>query len=532
MKASSDLNPNASLILQAFFENLDRQISFKRSYAFVSSDFKCIHEHIVNLFDLSIYTAAQNCCAYFPLQAGDAVLTNDPSITGASVEDFTLISHHQIQTANSPHALFKFYIVQRFHLSLAHEKETTQNVLRIPPTPVMQNHEAQAQIIDAIQVHPLSPARLSEKIRECLNGAQEMASIWSAKSQKSGIAFDKSILDNYFEQTHFAFFRFLSSQYAMGEYKFESRFDEVLKEEAQDIATRETQQLKMQVQHKDQSSFIFQFLGTGQDDVFQLTESMCLSAVLGAILSKMNMHIPLNQGVFSAIQLITPLQSALHLNKLKNSVYSTRVVLRLFTEWLQNSLQALVKEKNKHAQSAYALGPIHLSFKKPNQVWSFSIPGGQAAQPRDSKLTYHHLSQSIDTENQKHEFLASYQNWFLGLFEDPEFSIQKIEEDYPVEIISVQKNSLSENKSLLGGGAGLEFHIKLLEDAHLYFDAQVLNYFAKSYKFENADPAKICVFLDSQWMPLVNSGLLKKHTEIKFVSAAGGSWGQQQLEES
>lgn len=414
-----------SLRVSQLHSGLTRIFSQVEMGALVSAENESIFTKYESLPDIGTFPqAAQICQAYLKLQEGDMALLNDPYSGGTTLSMMTLVTPVQVSPLPAP----PFLLVHRlgFRARLTFSDKVDEEGLRIPPTPLVQNHQVNEAILSAIAAHPHCPEGFAPRLHEAMTKTFLVRDQLKVLFQALGP--QKDLLKDYFKFSKEIVQRKLD-EWASGEARVEARFD-----------NGDAIQLHLEL---TDHSVNLNFRGTSASKKICLTEAATFGACFGAFKAFLGGHIPVNHGSFSFIQVSTPLGCLL------NSKYPSPT-FKGMTDGsalvASTVLQALGKvvSSQEISQGAVTLAKVDLQFQDGRRFFDV-LPGGIGATakgPGADGLSY----------------------WVRDQLQP---SIEEIEKRFPILIKKMGVRAGSAGKGQHSGGQGLFKQYELLAPAKL-----------------------------------------------------------------
>lgn len=370
-----------------------------------------------NLVDIGTLGASgQTVLKYFPLKLGDAIILNDPYSGGSVLSTISLMT---------PLMKDLYLIIRtgfRPHLTLA--QKIDEEGLRIPPTPIATAREVHRPILQAISEHPLAPENLEARITDYLH------KIFCIVDQFKTVedVFTESSIKNFMTQSKDQCQKLLNEE-PYGETTMESRL-------------QSGEVLKLRLEHSS-SGLLLNFSGTSASKRLCLTDSATFGACTGAVLAFLQKNIPLNSGLFSLLQVESPLGSLL------NARYPSPTFLGMTegASWVAKTVLQGLNKLSHHKDSADSASMpimIHMKFADGKKFFD-NIPGGTggSSNQEGSDALHFWIRNSLET------------------------SVEEIERRFPLHILQFGLRQGSGGKGQFRGGNGMTREYELLKPAEL-----------------------------------------------------------------
>lgn len=381
----------------------------------------------------SLSHSAQVAHQYLQLKDGEIAILNDPYSGGSTLNSITLImamhiprgTHQRSRKTNSGADIL---IASRVYFPASEFSFTSieEEGVRIPPTPILSQGQLNQDLLNILCAHPKSHPRLATSIQQeidklqnvRLNLLQTLPHLNFEPFTKQWI---KTYLDASFEKT-----KSLMSHLSLGEVRSEL-----------ELETGEKFILRLETQD---GRIFFDFTGTPDSPHWHLTDQATLGVCIGATLSILKTHIPLNSGSIKLFELSAPIGSAV------NAKYPAPVYLgmtdgtSLLTSLIGKAL-GLIDSRLERAQSAIGHGTLFFKFATPLIE---SLGHGRAARPGQ------HGPSGC--------FPWSY---------SPYRSLEQQEQDFPVKIHSISLREKSGGSGKWTGGSGVTKVIEINQPTEL-----------------------------------------------------------------
>lgn len=248
--------------------------------------------------DLGVFvTLFKTTQKYFKLNSGDFIISNDPTSGASKPTDISIISCWPIGGQN-------YYLVNITNMNA--KTNNWHDIIRIPPTPIVQAKQTNEMILQAIQSHPQCPTDLSTLIKNTVHATQEQADLLQKFFTQTPSLFTVANIKTLLQSSEKIFNAFLE------EYDgFEQTTDISLPANNQ-ISDR----LKLKVTISDQA-ILFDFSGTSSSAA-GLPSHFVLGICIIQLLQKWQLLDYLNQSVMSKIHITAPKDSLVDERSAKN----------------------------------------------------------------------------------------------------------------------------------------------------------------------------------------------------------------------
>ena len=246
-----------------------------------------------NLADVgTLGVTANTVIKYFPLNEGDVVLLNDPYSGGTLLSSLSLIT-----PLHSASTTIYWVIRTQFRPNLVISTKLEEEGLRIPPTPLVQNREFNQPILDAIVSHHQCPEGLEARLKTIVPEMFRRVDHFRLLMKKQGDLFSKANLKGYLNASS-EIIHEIAGEHSTGEAKVETILD-----------SGETIRLKAELRAEHLN---LDFSGTSASKRVCLTDAATMGACMGALSAFLKTNLPLNEGTFSFLNVVTPLGSMLN----------------------------------------------------------------------------------------------------------------------------------------------------------------------------------------------------------------------------
>ncbi|MGE0633183.1 MAG: hydantoinase B/oxoprolinase family protein [Pseudobdellovibrionaceae bacterium] len=433
--------------------------------------------------------AAQICQAYLKLQEGDMALLNDPYSGGTVLSMMTLVTPVKLASGMT------FLLVHRlgFRPRLSLFEKLDEEGLRIPPTPLVQNHQINESIFSAIESHPFCPQGFGVRLRAAMTRtfqAREQLKVLF-QNLSPGPAPQKEMLKNYFKHSK-EIVQIRLDEWPSGETKVELSSDR-----------GDTIQLQMAL---SDNGLNLNFRGTSPSKKTCLTESATFGACFGAFKAFLGGRIPVNHGSFSFLHLSTPLGCLLNAKYPSPTFKGMTDGSAMVAATVMQGLGKIVTHLEM-GQGASTLAKLELCFKDGSRFYDV-LPGGAGA-----------TSQGPGADG------LSY--WVRDQLQP---SVEEIEKRFPILIRKIGVRAGSAGKGHHSGGQGLFKQYELLQDAHLSWLLEQTKHKPQGVRGGQAGSiGEIFVSrkgeAKKELLNFEGSIDLKAGDKIILHSAGGGGWG-------
>ncbi len=416
------------LILESLVE---RAIQNYPAAALVSLDGDVLVLRYQALADIgTLPVAALTCHQYFQVKPDDVIIINDPYSGGSLLSSINLVTGVQFDSsssrANSSDALLVVRIPFKPRVSLASSVEAEG--VRIPPTPLVHNGQMNQEVLEAICSHPLAPVELRQGIAKGIEQIRESQSQLQRVKAFTGLQLTKKAIKEWLQVAQDRF-QDQVGHLAEGRSKFE-------------IAISPKSKVALEIEIKNHR-VAFNFTGSGAPERYALSDSATLGACVGALLAAMNVDVPINSGVYRALEVIAPLGSIVHarypapvfLGFTDGTALIAGMVLKILGQ---------IDKKLQMGQAGLSICALELAFEDGRYFFDDMEPGGPATRERRG-------SDALDLWRRTHL----------------QRSIESIERLYPIRVRSVAIRSESGGSGMMGGGDGQTKVLEVLKSAQL-----------------------------------------------------------------
>jgi N-methylhydantoinase B len=470
-----------------------------------SVDGSVVHIEGSDVADLTLSACARICQQYLKMKPGDMAIINDPSSAGTALNEICLVRAISLapkaiaksSVKNLTDASSDFLLALRFQIGGSPNLKAEINSLRIPPTPLAVADQMNSGLLSAMSAHPGASFDFQDKVLASVEKLRELEKRLERLKQLPGLSFSKDQLDFYFESTQKSLLAWISKTLSNGEFHFQHKLS------SGDL-------VKLKIECRESESILFDFVGTGASDTFQLTEFLSLSACFAALNSLSGFEIPANQGSLAAIQVRTPQNSLLNSKRLQNSYLAKNVHLLELSDFLRQSLLKLARATKNFAENARPLGPQSLEFSS-SKIFDLTLLGGQGG------------------SNDKNG-AAGFSFWTGRSY----FSIEQAEKSFDLKFTGFCRRSTNLGKGRHLGGPGLQLSLTLKAPALLSSHAD-LNHRAQglSQGKQGEKPEIVIESLSQAFQKEMTSSFSEKldaETNLRLQSGGGGGWGEEKIE--
>jgi N-methylhydantoinase B len=438
--------------------------------------------------------AAQTVIKYFKLQMGDVILLNDPYSGGSTLSMMSLVT----PICKNQKNLQDLYLVLRFGFKskFVISESLDEEGLRIPPTPIVMGGKIQEPILEALIAHPDAPEGFKPKLLAQIDLLKKRIAAFNTLIKNRPNLFTNIQIKDYLKESS-SHFEKIISEVAHGEARSEVKLID---------AGNESTSLKLRLSISA-GQIDFDFSGTGATKKMGLTDAATFGACVGAVMAFLQTPIRLNSGVFSRLNVTTPLGCFL------NAKYPTPT-FRGMNEGLQivasTALQSLMGLQKKRKTAASSLSPNYISLDFENQKRFFdALPGGAGA--------------ASDNEGSDALYF-----WIRNRLQN---SVQEIENRFPLQILSAGIRVDSGGEGQNRGGHGMQKEYLLNADALFSWSAPSLKNQAQGIDGGKAGkPAEITIHQPGKPELAVNQLYgkmqLPKGSRIVVCSGGGGGFGK------
>lgn len=374
-------------------------------------------------------TAAQTAHKYLQIKDGDFVILNDPYSGGSILSSITIVTSLTLELGTKrdcPKFLFasRIYFKPRVQLSDSIEKEG----LRIPPTPIMVAGEKNHDLLNILSQHPSAPIDLAQRLETEVENIQKHFKKIQQVAKTLSMIPNKKFQRAYFKQTKERLLKQLS-EHAYGRVKVGWDLDDSAKVN-----------LQMELNEK---RLEFDFTDTSRSAKWNLTHGATLGACLVSTLAFLGKNIPINNGVFEALQVTAPEGSFV------NARYPAPVFLGM-TDGVNLIAHMVLKAFSKldrrfhFAQSGLSQCSFEIEFNSESQFFDQLETGAPGT----------HQQKGIDGLNL----------WRRSYLQP---SVEKIEKRFPLIIRSYAFRHRSGGSGEHPGGNGVTKVVEVLKEAQL-----------------------------------------------------------------
>ena len=471
--------------------SLQTLLSSFDSGALLTAEGEILHLKYETLADIgTLGAAASTVMKYFPLEMGDVVLLNDPYSGGTTLSTMTLVTPLCLKHPSIPNLFLAVRIGFKPHFVISNKLE--EEGLRIPPTPLTQKFQLNQAVLEAISSHPLCPVGFRERMSEITTKLFHHVDVFSKWMEKRPELYNKNLLKNYIKESHDRILHILS-ELPHGEIKTETNLEngEVIK-------------LKLELQS---DTLRLDFSGTSTSNRVCLTDSSTFGACMGALAAFLEHDIPMNTGLFSILDLATPLGCLLNAKYPSPTFKGMTEGTSLVALTVLNALMSL-SPKNKMSLSAVA--PTMIGFEFGTGLRFFdSLPGG--------------LGASVNSDG-----VDALQFWVRNRLQP---SVEEIERRFPLIIRKMSLRAGSGGKGQHRGGNGIACEYELLDSAKFSWSlGQRKHTPAGSHGAQNGHPGEITLIsADGNKViiaPSEGTLILQKGDRLVVHSAGGGGYGK------
>jgi 5-oxoprolinase (ATP-hydrolysing) len=474
--------PELSFLLNQLFQPFP-------SACLVTHDGQILGAKFETLTDIGTFAPViETIAKYFVLNEGDVIATNDPNSGSPLLNVLTIVTPVHFKEGQE----FKYFLLARKRLTPV---LVGQEVLRIPPTPVVQDKVWNENILSILAQHPESPRDLTDHIRSLTDLALQQIQLFKSWLVHRPHCFSRGTQKSLLLETRERLLRKISDV-PRGEKQMEVRFP-----------TGEVIRLKTEVKSNE---IHFDFAGTSSSSNLYLNETVTFGICLGAVLAFLEENHLLNSGAFPLISITTPQGCMLSSKSIPHFQGSIEVSLFLGLSVLQSFSQVVVVG----SVGAHRSIPVNLNF-------DFG----------DGKNLFRTIASGTAADTQRNG-LDAYYYWSLGKKRSP---IENTEKQFPVTIrqASLRKSSGGTGKNT-GGNGSIE-EIEVLRDCQFSWLQGFKNFQVKGVKVsDTGKPAEIVVVSKSGEKLVLQDRLgqmkLTAGDKVLAMSAGGSGFGKADVE--
>ena len=474
------------------FEKLKATFADNDRVALMTTDHEVLYMKYGTLADIGTLTqSAEVSHKYLQIQDGDIVLTNDPYSGGTILSSPTLVMGigSRSQKGSVP---AEFLVVLRLTMSpkVSPVKSIDEEGLRIPPSPLYARGEPNSAIIEALKSHPVTPAGLLPLIEKAAQSLLETRARFKRQLASGELPLTKTQIKSYLQDT---------------EQEFSRRIDEYREGLATvELALTAKETLKLKAEHRE-GHWIFDFAGTSAGVTVFMTDSATIGAAIGTVLGIMNIDAPLNSGVLTRFEIKAPRGSLL------NSAFPRPLYLG-HTDGLNLIANAVTLALGQiDTRLAWAAsGPSYCSYElifQDGRSYFDSLPigGGATSKQKGTDAT------------------------FVWRRLPGNESIERIESEFPLQIVSLGYRANSGGAGQFEGGRGVAKTIRVLEPAELAWQ-----HILPTHKPEGVQGGKSALgpemtiqHADGRTTTLSSSGRLNlvRGDQLTVLTPGGGGFG-------
>jgi len=466
--------------LQEFLSDLD-------SGVFMNEAGEILAMRYENLPDVGTYgPMVKTVARYFQPKEGDFVLMNDPYSGGTLLFSMGLVTAIQMGQQT-------FYFASRIRLKpeLVFAKRIEEEGVRIPPTPLVSQGKINTEVLDAIGANPLAPPQFRERILEHIQVMQSRVQqfhtvfkvhekLFSPANQKNLLAVTRQkVLDKMAELPR-------------GEAKYEAK-----------LQSGEILRLKAEITSE---KFICDFQGTSSAQGTHITDMIVYGACVACLLAFLGSEIPLNEGVYSVIDVSTPQGSFI---SAKYPAPLTRGIIEGLPHVATGILTTLseIIPRQAIAHNSFIIPTLTLDFK--TQAFIDVMSGGTGATISSHGIAGMHFWQRSSRE----------------------MSVEMIETSYPLLILQNGIREGSGGKGQYSGGDGIVREFEVLASCEARWVIGSKQYHPKGAKNGGAgQPADLLIHRKDGTTEIPKDGTgiahLEPHDHITIMSSGGGGYGK------
>ncbi len=383
------------------------------------------YENLVDIGTLPF--ACQTVQQYLGLKDGDMALVNDPYCGGTTLSTFTLVAAVSLKPRMKKGDLL---IALRFGLRpmISLEETIEAEGVRVPPTPIVQDGRVNEETLKAISAHPRCPSTFLKEVERHIVLLQSVCSEFVMLRETLQIPLERSALKEYLHQSNRMMVRQLEA-IPRNEAQAKTRFD-----------SGEGIYLKLSTLR---GIVQMDFSGTQPSKRCCLTHSATFGVAFGTLLAILNKPLPINQGTFEVLDVVTSSDSLLNAKYPAPSYKGCtdgagRLANCILSAFGDISTKLMV------ADHGHAYCPIELRFQDGSHFFD-ALPGGCGATP-------------------DHDGTDGVQMWSKN-FRDP--SVEQVEKRFPFLVKSVMTKPSSGGVGDHRGGHGLVKAYQILAPAQM-----------------------------------------------------------------
>ncbi len=384
------------------------------------------------------------CHRYLKLGDGDVALTNDPYSGGTHLAEFTLVTGVSLFGGD-----IDFLLTQRVSFSprlpddLKKQARIDDEGVRVPPMPLGRLDNLNRDLVQAIAMHPLAPRELFATLESAVVDLNRASTKLKRLALDPSSVLRKKLLrnhiDNYFADSA-RVFEMQMAKLPLGNSLVSHQFN-----------TGETIKLELKM---SEDRLIFDFGGSEASASLGLTDQATFGACFAATISAFDSWVPMNSATFQHLQVSAPAKTILSANAplgtLRGMLEGVPAVCRLASKAFTR-----LNRNFRSAEAATSQTAIQLLFDD-GRLLSLAVPHGSAASP-------HHAG--IDGLNLWMDSSTLFSGPIRG--HEDIADIERLDRDFPVELVSVGLRASSAGLGKTSGGNGTTLGLKILAPCEL-----------------------------------------------------------------
>jgi N-methylhydantoinase B len=474
---------------------IELSLSELPSAALLDSESQPLFIKYQNLTDVGTYPLAASICdQYMNVQDGDVILLNDPYSGGSILSTMTLIMGIETEKGAKKNDSPKLLLGTRvtFKPRLTSQANVEKEGIRIPPTPIYQNGQINADFFSIIENHPLKPVDFQSMMVQKIEEMKTVRKKLQASLEACGLKLNKKQIVDYHKICEERARKFV------GDISIGEAYTEITLGEA-------TEKLCLKVEVQD-NKVIFDFTRSTASKTLALTDSAAVGACAGALYSCLNQVVPMNAGALRAIEVMTPKGTLVH------AKYPAPVFLGLtdgvaLVASTVVDLIGKIDPRKKMAQSGFSQVSVDIDFGQDHHYFEWLESGVAASTERSG--------------------VPGFDLWKRSHLVP---SIEAAEERLPIRILSTGYRQKSGGSGQNMGGDGVTRAIETLVASQLSWAMAPPRTKPEGLAGgKAASPPEIYVVLPGQTkkkLEPMGSMALPAHSQVIMNSAGGGGYGE------
>jgi len=335
-----------------FFEFADLFLKNERSAALLTQDGEILHAKSDLGFEVTSFkNIAESSLKYIALKPGEILITNDSYSGGSFLHRYTFLMPLTRAEGTQPGVLL--CLRREFAAGLNISDKLDDEGLRIPPTPIFQSGQLITPIIEAMSLHPLCPQGFQTWLQKTVGEMGTLLKKWNQAEKSCKFPFTAS---------EFKKFQTFSKKYII-----EKIFEKAQGEARVEVLLDSGETLKLHLEINNEV-IKADFSGTSVGIKTHVPDLATFGACYEALEQFYGLNCIRNSGTFSVLQVTKPLKCFLNAKYpasthqgLQTGVAAVRLAMNLALRQIVKSPQPLLTENTMTMEASFQDGRRWLS---------------------------------------------------------------------------------------------------------------------------------------------------------------------------